>query len=62
MYNYETHQPFRTTATGALWGKTTEFIVERPREHNSRKDRDRRSHDAGNGRERRDRGRCETNR
>jgi hypothetical protein len=34
MYNYETHQPFRTTATGALWGKTTEFIVERPREHN----------------------------
>jgi hypothetical protein len=34
MYNYETHQPFRTTATGALWGKTTEFIIERPREHN----------------------------
>ena len=34
MYNYETHQPFRTIATGALWGKTTEFIVERPREHN----------------------------
>ncbi len=30
MYNYATHQPFRTTATGALWGKTTEFIVERP--------------------------------
>jgi hypothetical protein len=34
MYNYETHQPFHATATGALWGKTTEFIVERPREHN----------------------------
>ncbi len=34
MYNYETHRPFRTTATGALWGKTAEFIVERPREHN----------------------------
>jgi hypothetical protein len=34
MYNYATHQPFHATATGALWGKTTEFIVERPREHN----------------------------
>jgi DNA-binding beta-propeller fold protein YncE len=34
MYNWATHQPYHATATGALWGKTTEFVVERPRKHN----------------------------
>lgn len=34
MYNYATRTAFHGGASGALWGKTTEFIVERPREHN----------------------------
>jgi sugar lactone lactonase YvrE len=34
MFNYANRTAFHAGATGALWGRTTEFIVERPREHN----------------------------